>query len=156
MLSVLLLVPYFFWKNNESNCLQQAFFFTLICKNDPHHGHRVELYIFDISLFKGWGGGSYGFSKKVFLKERVKNWFFVTFNIIISYIFSKEIIEIPLLVQKLWRFSSSISTTFIIFSGVLLQRNWWHQHIKNDVGDPTIPPTRNTFKKSDFIRVKVK
>ena len=41
------------------------------------------------------------FSKNVSSKERVKAWFFVTFNIIIRHIFSENFIEIPHVVQKL-------------------------------------------------------
>ena len=40
----------------------------------------------------------YGFSKNVSSKERVKLWFFVTFDIIISHIFPENFIEIPQLV----------------------------------------------------------
>ena len=38
---------------------------------------------------------SWGFSKNVSSKERVKPWFFVTFNIIIKHIFPEHFIEIP-------------------------------------------------------------
>ena len=41
------------------------------------------------------------FSKNVSSRERVKPWFFVTFNIIISYIFPENVIEIPQVVQKI-------------------------------------------------------
>ena len=40
-------------------------------------------------------------SKNVPSKERVKPWFFVTFNIIISHIFPENLIEIPQVVQKI-------------------------------------------------------
>ena len=60
----------------------------------------------------------------------MKPWFFVTVNIIISYIFSEYVIEIPQTVQKLSRISLSILAIFIDFhqfSGFfdisLLQRN---------------------------------
>ena len=36
-----------------------------------------------------------GFLKNVSSKERLKPWFFVTFNIIISHIFPENFIEIP-------------------------------------------------------------
>ena len=42
-----------------------------------------------------------GFSKNVFFKERIKPWFFVTFNIIISYILPEIFIEIPQVAQKI-------------------------------------------------------
>ena len=41
-----------------------------------------------------------GFPKNVSSKERIKPWFFVTFNIIISHIFPENFIEIPQVVQK--------------------------------------------------------
>ena len=40
-------------------------------------------------------------SKNVSSKDRVEPWFFVTFNIIISYIFPENFIEILLVVQKI-------------------------------------------------------
>ena len=49
-----------------------------------------------------------GFSKNICSRERMKPWFFVTFNISISHIFSKNFIQIPQVVQKIWRFSPSI------------------------------------------------
>ena len=53
------------------------------------------------------GGGQFdpsspcGFSKNVSSKERVKPWFFVTFNIILSNIFPENFIEFPQVVQKI-------------------------------------------------------
>ena len=41
------------------------------------------------------------FPKYVSSKERVKAWFFVTFNIIISHIFPENFIEITQVVQNL-------------------------------------------------------
>ena len=49
-----------------------------------------------------------GFSKNICSRERMKPWFFVTFNISISHIFPKNFIQIPQVVQKIWRFSPSI------------------------------------------------
>ena len=43
----------------------------------------------------------FGFSKIVSSKARVKPWFFMTFNIIISHIFTEDFIEIPQVVQKI-------------------------------------------------------
>ena len=42
-----------------------------------------------------------GFSKNVSSKERVKPWFFVTFNIILRHIFPENFIEFPQVVQEL-------------------------------------------------------
>ena len=46
-------------------------------------------------------------------RERMKPWFFVTFSIIISLNLPENLIEIPQVVQKIWRFSPSIWTIFI-------------------------------------------
>ena len=71
-----------------------------------------------------------GFSKIVSSKQKVKPWFFVTFKIIIRHIFPENFIEIPQVVQKLWRISLSILAIFInfyqffgFFNISLLQRN---------------------------------
>ena len=42
-----------------------------------------------------------GFLKNVSSKQKVKPWFFVTFNIFISHIFPENYIEIPQSIQKL-------------------------------------------------------
>ena len=47
-----------------------------------------------------FGPPTCGFSKNVSSKERVKPWFFVTFNIITSHIFPEIFIEISQVVQK--------------------------------------------------------
>ena len=47
----------------------------------------------------GWGEGVGGC--QISSKGRVKPWFFMTFNIIISYIFPEKFIEIPQVVQKI-------------------------------------------------------
>ena len=55
-------------------------------------------------------------SQKMYLpKERVKLWFFVTFNIILKNIFPENFIEIPRVVKKLWRISLSILAISIDF-----------------------------------------
>ena len=68
-----------------------------------------------------------GFSKNAFFRVSLKACFSVTFNIVISHIFPKTFIEVPQVVQKIWRFSSSILAIFIIFFGFfdvsLLQEN---------------------------------
>ena len=43
-----------------------------------------------------------GVSKNVPFREKVKPWFFVTFNIIISHFFLENFIEIPEVVQKIF------------------------------------------------------
>ena len=67
------------------------------------------------------------FSKNVSSKERVKPWFFVTFNIILRHMFPENFIEFPQVVQKIWRNSLSILANFHQFFGffdiTLLQRN---------------------------------
>ena len=51
---------------------------------------------------EGWQfGHTCGFPKNVTSKERVKPWFFVAFNIIISYIFPKNFIVIPQVAQTI-------------------------------------------------------
>ena len=56
----------------------------------------------------GWGGGGQidlprpcDFSKSVYSKDRVKPWFFVTFNTILRHIFPENFIEFPQVVQKI-------------------------------------------------------
>ena len=92
---------------------------------------------YSLIIKKLGGGGSIwphlcGFSKNVFSRRRIKPCFFVTFNIIISYILTENFIEIPHDIQKTWRFSSSILIIFTDFSGFfyifLLQRNEWRRH----------------------------
>ena len=55
------------------------------------------------------------FSKIVFYIEWVKSCFLATFNSIISHIFPKNLIEIHHVVQKIWKFYSSILGIFINF-----------------------------------------
>ena len=60
-------------------------------------------------LGRGAGGGVnlispplvFGFLENVYSKERVKPWFFVTFNIISKHIFPENFIEFPQFVQKI-------------------------------------------------------
>ena len=93
---------------------------------------------------KGLGGGGSiwppcGFSENVSSKERVKPWFFVTFNIILKHIISEIFIEFGQVVQKIWRNSLTILAVLInfprffgFFDITLLQRNW-RQLITDDV-----------------------
>ena len=71
-----------------------------------------------------------GLLKRVSFKDRVKPWFFDTFNTIISHIFSENFIEISEVVQNIRRISQSILAIFInfhlgfgFFYISLLQRN---------------------------------
>ena len=59
-----------------------------------------------------------GFTQNISSRERVKPWFFVSFNII-SHIFPENFIEFPQVIQKIWRFSPSILTIFINFEDFL-------------------------------------
>ena len=56
-----------------------------------------------MKALKSLGGGSI----------LVKPLFFVTFNIIIRQIFPKNLTEIPLFIQKIWRFCLLILAIFI-------------------------------------------
>ena len=47
----------------------------------------------------------YTFYRYFNLSRPVKPWFFVTFNIVISHIFPENFIDIPQVVQKIWRIS---------------------------------------------------
>ena len=58
---------------------------------------------------------SCGFFKNVSSIERVEPWFFVTFNIILKYIFPENLIEFPQVVQKICRNTLSILAIFINF-----------------------------------------
>ena len=64
---------------------------------------------------------SCSFSKHVFSKERLKHWFPVTFNIITSYVFNENFVEIPQLVQKIWGFFSFNIICFRQIFGI-----FWH------------------------------
>ena len=55
------------------------------------------------------------FSEIAFTRERVFPRFFVTFNNFTSYIFPENLIEICLVVQRIWRFPSSILAAFANF-----------------------------------------
>ena len=78
----------------------------------------------------GMGPPPVVFRKLYLLNREWNHGFFVTFKIIIRYIFSENFIEIPQVVQKLWRISQSILAIFIdfyqffrFFDISLLQRN---------------------------------
>ena len=57
----------------------------------------------------------YGFLKNVSSRERVKPRFFVTFNIILTYIFPENFIEFTQVVRKIRRSSLSILAFFMNF-----------------------------------------
>ena len=65
---------------------------------------KISIYI-ELLTLKRLGGYQFdplsGFSKNLSFKERVKHWNFVTFIIIINYIFPENFIEIVLVVQKI-------------------------------------------------------
>ena len=65
-----------------------------------------------------------GFLKNVSSKERVKPWFFMTFNNILRHIFPENFIEFPQVTQKIWRNPLSTLANFHQFSSVF----WifWH------------------------------
>ena len=70
-----------------------------------------------------------GFSKIVFSIEWVKSCFLATFNSIISHIFSENLIEIHHVVQKIWKFYSSILGIFINFLELTTSAYIiWYQH----------------------------
>ena len=80
----------------------------------------------DILTLKTLGSGRGGvnltpppmlFFRKCIFYSAVKPCFFVTINIIISHITVGNFIEIPQVVQKIWRFSQSILTNFYRFLG---------------------------------------
>ena len=56
-----------------------------------------------------------GFTKNITSNQKVKPWFFVTFDIIIIHIFPDSFIEIPEIVQKIRRISLSILAIFVNF-----------------------------------------
>ena len=74
-----------------------------------------------------WGSIQFfqrGFSKNVFSRGKVKPTFFVTFNTIASHNFPENFIEIPQVVQKIWRFYPSTLTIFVDFSDFLTFLCW--------------------------------
>ena len=107
-----------------------------------------------------WGGQiyplplppPYGFSKSVSSKESVKPSFFVALNIIIRHIFSENFIEIPQVVQKLWRISVYVSY-FHRFSSIFrhflvtkkLMTSTYNSFISNW---PPHPPRKNYLQKA--------
>ena len=108
-----------------------------------------------------------------FLEKGWTSTFLWHFNIIVSYIFPENFIEILQVVQKIWRFSSSLSTIFVNYLDFLtfsrykntndVTFNRWCQHffslILPYVGCSTIVSSYidiglNIFKKPNLIMVK--
>ena len=52
------------------------------------------------------------FLEKSIFQRKGETLFFVTFDIIIIYFFSENLVEIPQVVQKIWKFYSSILTLY--------------------------------------------
>ena len=110
----------------------------------PSHLHHNVL----LTLKKLGEGGNLtpptqpcSFPKNASSKERVEAWLFVTFNIIITDIFPENFIDIPQVVQNIWRLYLPILAIFVnlhwffgFFDIFLSQRNWWRQLITDDVG----------------------
>ena len=99
---------------NESHWLYSWQIYT-VSKSRVEISHRViEIFL----ILKRLGNSlapSVVFFKDVSAKETVNSWFFVTFNIIISHIIPENFIEIPQVVQKIWRLSLTILAIFIDF-----------------------------------------
>ena len=55
-----------------------------------------------------WSPSPCGFLNIVSSTDKLKLWFFLTFNIILKHIFPESFIEFPQVVQKIWRISLSI------------------------------------------------
>ena len=93
---------------------------------------KLVFALFNAKMARGWSiwPPPCGFPKNVSSKVRVNPCFFVTFNTIISHIFPENFIEIPQVIQNIWRISLSISAIFIdlnqffwFYEIYLLQRN---------------------------------
>ena len=71
------------------------------------------------------------FRKQYLLKRGWNTGFFVTFNIIIRHIFPENFIEIPQVVQKIWRISLSAKLFFnkaaALRSVPLIKKRLWHR-----------------------------
>ena len=96
----------------------------------------------------GWGVNltptPYGFLKHLCYKERVKPWFFVSFNIIIIHIFPENFIEVTQVIHKLWRISLTILAIFIIFNSFL---DFWQFLflISKETNDASLWQVMSTF-----------
>ena len=82
-----------------------------------------------------------GFSKNASSKERVKSWFFV--NIIITHLFPEMFIQIPQVVQKIWRLSPPILVIFSDFHPIF----WicWHFPVTKKLNDISLKEIMSVF-----------
>ena len=142
------------WPNQKSNSIQGttlAFPVFMLSVQTIKKGLKLPSHLHHNVLLtlKKLGGARWApppphpcsFPKNVSSKERVEAWLFLTFNIIITDIFPENFIDIPQIVQKMWRLYLPILAIFLnlhIFFGFfdifLSQRNWWRQLITDDVG----------------------
>ena len=85
---------------NISSMLKQAYFQKRLQNKNQKLSPRKS---FNPKTAGGWAQFELpsGFSKNFSPKERVKLWFFVTFNIVVSLIFPENFIGIPQVIQKL-------------------------------------------------------
>ena len=93
---------------------------------------------------RGWPPSPLWFFKKCFKnvssKERVKPWFFETFNIIISHIFPGNFIEIPQVVQKIRRTDPAPEKPTIKKASLIRvnQLTWYSVYFHNLVNNQTL------------------
>ena len=104
---------------NESHWLYNLQIYT-VCKSRVEISHRLMEIFLVLKRLGGQFDPSCGFLLNESAKEIVNSWFFVTFNfltfnIIISHIIPENFIEIPQVVQKIWRLSLTILAIFIDF-----------------------------------------
>ena len=86
-----------------------------VCKSRIEIRHKLMEIFLILKRLGGQFDPFCGFFKNVSAKEMVNSWLFVTFNIIINHIIPENFIEIPQVVQKIWRFSLTILAIFIDF-----------------------------------------
>ena len=98
----------------------------------------------------------YSFSKNSSSRERVRPCYLVTFNIIISHIFSENFIKIRHIVQKIWRFCPSILTIFIEFSDFLTFPCYKGKILETGKGMEKSTKSKCLFKNAMNMRFKMK
>ena len=104
---------------NESHWLYNLQIYT-VCKSRVEINHRLMEIFLILKRLRGQFDSSCGFLLNESAEEIVNSWFFVTFNfltfnIIISHIIPENFIEIPQVVQKIWRLSLTKLASFIDF-----------------------------------------
>ena len=110
--------------------LQLAYLYNLELSLTVLQNYRITVFVNLWLILKRLGGINLtppppcGFSKNVSSIERVKAWFFVTFNIILGYIFPENFLEFPQVVQKILRNSQWILANFHQFSSIF--SIFWH------------------------------